>query len=203
MRRNFESRAPRRAPSSRPEQPPISRRPGASRGEFASFSAAKRASCAHDPARLPRSVPTNRIGRPRDLQDGFRLQTMMASEGEITRSRNRLEDWHHDNFAEVFIERQNNPAFASSPPENFAVWHPRRDRSYPDNVMSCTHEGIDCRAGKILVSEKAHVRLRGKPSRNSTGRARSLSKPKCLPGTDRDNSQECRLRSNHRPSSQL
>ena len=65
---------------------------------FASLSAAKGVSCAHDPARLPRSVPTNRIGRLRGSQDGFRLQRMVASEGETTRPRKHLEGRHHVQF---------------------------------------------------------------------------------------------------------
>ena len=74
------------------------RRLGVSLSQVASFSATKCASCAHDPARLPRSVPTNRIGRPRNSKTGSELSRMMALEGEITRSRNRLEKWRHEQF---------------------------------------------------------------------------------------------------------
>jgi hypothetical protein len=48
--------------------------------------------------------------------------------------------------------------------------------------MSCTHESIDRRARKILVCEKAHVRLRGKPFRSSTGRERSSASRDVFPG---------------------
>jgi len=104
--------------------------------------------------------------------------------------------------AKVLVERQNNAALASSPPKDLGVRRPRRDRCYPDDVMSCAQESIDRRSWKILVCEKAHVTLLERPFRNAAGRARSLNRLRYPPATSRDNSRECLARSSRQPSSQ-
>jgi hypothetical protein len=63
-------------------------------------------------------------------------------------------------FTEVLVEREKNAFIASGPRQDLSIGTPRRDRPDPNDIVPSRDKSGNCCAGKILVSEEAHIKPR-------------------------------------------
>src|SRR5579871_2303016 len=80
-------------------------------------------------------------------------------------------------FAEVFIESEQNALLPCGPCQHIGIGNARRSGSYPNDVMSGRRKGSDRCAREVFISKEAHFRLRsGIPSPNLARRGHRRDK---------------------------